>query len=75
MWGNFADEQCGHTLRAGTESLQADARRLRLFDLLVFFFGTAMKAPDFSIAMRLVKVSWNEHVQRIPINISVITYV
>jgi hypothetical protein len=29
-------------LRGGTESVHADARRLRLLALLVFFLGTAM---------------------------------
>jgi hypothetical protein len=32
----------GHTERAGAFSTQLDARRLRLFDLEVFFFGTAI---------------------------------
>jgi hypothetical protein len=33
---------CGHTERAGVFSTQADARRLRLLDFEVFFFGTAI---------------------------------
>ena len=41
-WGSLADEHCGHTERAGAFSTQLDARRLRLFDLEVFFFGTAI---------------------------------
>ena len=32
----------GHTLRDGTSSRHAEARRLRVFDLEVFFLGTAM---------------------------------
>jgi hypothetical protein len=32
----------GHTERAGVFSIQLDARRLRVFDLEVFFFGTAI---------------------------------
>jgi hypothetical protein len=38
----LADPQLGQRLRAGTSSVQFDARRLRLFALLVFFFGTAI---------------------------------
>lgn len=34
----------GHTERAGTFSTQLDARRLRLFALEVFFFGTAISS-------------------------------
>ena len=34
--------QRGQRLRAGASSLQAEARRLRLFDFEVFFFGTAI---------------------------------
>jgi hypothetical protein len=41
-WGSFARRHCGQTLRAGARSVQADARRLRLFDFDVFFFGTAI---------------------------------
>jgi len=32
----------GHTLRDGASSRQAEARRLRLLDLEVFFLGTAI---------------------------------
>lgn len=32
----------GHTERAGAFNTQLDARRLRLFALEVFFFGTAI---------------------------------
>jgi len=42
MWGSLATEHCGHTERAGAFNTQLDARRLRLFDLEVFFFGTAI---------------------------------
>jgi len=38
----LAEEHCGQTLRGGAESVHADARRLRLLALLVFFLGTAM---------------------------------
>ena len=41
-WGSFADPQRGQRLRAGTSSVQAVARLLRLLALEVFFFGTAM---------------------------------
>ena len=37
--------QRGHRLRAGASSFQAEARRLRLFDLDIFFLGTAMMFP------------------------------
>jgi hypothetical protein len=42
MWGRLAAEHRGHTLRAGTLIVQAEARRLRLFALEVFFLGTAI---------------------------------
>ena len=41
-WGTLARPHCGHRLRAGASSFQADARRLRVLALLVFFLGTAM---------------------------------
>jgi hypothetical protein len=41
-WGSLAVVHCGHTERAGAFNTQLDARRLRLFDLEVFFFGTAI---------------------------------
>ena len=41
-WGVLAVLHCGHTDRAGAFSTQFDARRLRLFDLEVFFLGTAI---------------------------------
>ncbi len=37
MWRHW-----GHKLRAGSERVQAEARRLRLLALEVFFLGTAM---------------------------------
>jgi hypothetical protein len=42
VWGSLAALQRGHRLRAGAESVQADARpaRVRAFDF--FFFGTAI---------------------------------
>jgi hypothetical protein len=41
-WGSFAAPQRGQRLREGTFSVQAEARRLRLLDLEVFFLGTAI---------------------------------
>lgn len=46
MWGSLAVVHCGHTERAGAFSTQLDARRLRLFDLDVFFFGTAIRTTS-----------------------------
>ena len=42
MWGVFAAPHRGHTLRAGASSIQAPARRLRVFDFDFFFLGTAI---------------------------------
>jgi hypothetical protein len=42
-WGDLATVHCGHTERAGVFSTQLDARRLRVFDFEVFFFGTAIR--------------------------------
>jgi hypothetical protein len=42
-WGSLADVHWGHTERAGAFNTQLDARRLRLFDFEVFFFGTAIE--------------------------------
>ena len=39
--GLFALPQRGQVLRAGADSFQLLARRLRVFDFEVFFFGTA----------------------------------
>jgi len=44
MWGCLAALQRGQTLREGSLRVHADARRLRLFDFDVFFFGTAIAA-------------------------------
>jgi hypothetical protein len=38
----LADPQRGQRLRDGASSVQAEARRLRLLDLEVFFLGTAI---------------------------------
>jgi hypothetical protein len=46
MWGNFVWWQWGHSERAGAESRQLEARRLRPFALLVFRLGTAIEAPQ-----------------------------
>ena len=40
--GQLGGAAAGQMLRAGALSVQADARRLRLFDLEVFFLGTAI---------------------------------
>jgi hypothetical protein len=40
--GSFAWRHCGQLLCAGVASVHADARRLRLLDFEVFFFGTAI---------------------------------
>ena len=40
--GSFVALQRGQILRGAGLSVQLDARRLRLFDFEVFFFGTAM---------------------------------
>lgn len=42
VWGTLAEPQRGQTLRDGSSSFQAAARRLRLLLLEVFFFGTAI---------------------------------
>jgi hypothetical protein len=42
LCGFFAVSQRGQRLAEGVGSFQAEARRLRLFDLEVFFLGTAM---------------------------------
>jgi hypothetical protein len=41
-WGSLVALQRGQMLRGAGVSVQLEARRLRLFDLEVFFFGTAM---------------------------------
>ena len=41
-WGNLTAPQRGHKLRGELAIRQAAARRLRVFDLDVFFFGTAI---------------------------------
>jgi hypothetical protein len=41
-WGSLADPQRGQRLRDGASSVQAEARRLRLLLLEVFFLGTAI---------------------------------
>ena len=50
--GTFTWWHCGQTLRAGAERVQLLARRLRVFALEVFFLGTAMSAPAFSVGER-----------------------
>jgi hypothetical protein len=44
VWGTLAAPHRGHTLRDGAFNVHALARRLRLFDLEVFFLGTAIRA-------------------------------
>jgi hypothetical protein len=41
-WGTLAAPHRGQTLRDGAFTVQADARRLRLFIFDVFFLGTAI---------------------------------
>jgi hypothetical protein len=41
-WGRLVALHRGQVLRAEVPSRHADAFRLRLFDLDIFFFGTAM---------------------------------
>jgi hypothetical protein len=47
-WGSLVWWHCGQVLRAGTDRVQALARRLRLFDFEVFFFGTAIFSGSLS---------------------------
>lgn len=49
VWGTLAWRHWGQTLRAGTDSFQAPARRLRDFDLEVFFFGTATNRRAYTL--------------------------
>jgi hypothetical protein len=42
VWGTFGDAHRGQTERPGLRKVQAEARRLRLFALEVFFLGTAI---------------------------------
>jgi hypothetical protein len=48
LCGRFAAPHRGHVLRAGAASVQADARRLRLFAFEVFFLGTAIEGDPSS---------------------------
>jgi len=41
-WGRLVESQRGQTLRGAAATRQAEARRLRVFDFEVFFFGTAI---------------------------------
>jgi hypothetical protein len=41
-WGSLAEPHRGQTLRDGASRVQAEALRLRLLDLEVFFLGTAI---------------------------------
>lgn len=43
---------CGQMLRAGSFRVHAEARRLRLFDLEVFFLGTAIVAFPYPVLTR-----------------------
>lgn len=47
-WGSLVSRHCGQVLRAGTDSVQALARRLRLLDFEVFFLGTAIFSGSLS---------------------------
>jgi hypothetical protein len=44
MWGRLVAPQRGQTLRDGTNTRHADARRIRVFDFDIFFFGTGILA-------------------------------
>src|SRR5690606_24202591 len=50
MWGCLAALQRGQTLRDGASSFQAEARRLRLLALDVFFLGTAISVCSLPAA-------------------------
>ncbi len=45
-WGSLARWHCGHSLRGGGPRRHAEARRLRLFALEVFFLGTAIGGAE-----------------------------
>jgi hypothetical protein len=49
MCGSLAESQFGHRLRDGATSFQFEARRLRVFILLVFFLGTAIAGSSCSV--------------------------
>ena len=42
MWGRLVAPQRGQMLREGALTRQADARRIRVFDFDIFFFGTGI---------------------------------
>ena len=42
MWGRFVAPQRGQMLREGALTRHADARRIRVFDFDIFFFGTGI---------------------------------
>lgn len=53
MWGNLVAPQRGQVLRDGALTVQAEARRLRLLALEVFFLGTAMIVDASEVTVRL----------------------
>ncbi len=42
MWGRLVEPQRGQMLRDGALTRHADARRIRVFDFDIFFFGTGI---------------------------------
>src|SRR4029078_12952610 len=44
MWGRLVAPQRGQMLRDGAKTRHADARRIRVFDFDIFFFGTGILA-------------------------------
>jgi hypothetical protein len=53
----LVDPQRGHELRAAVPSVQAEARRLRVLDLEVFFFGTAIVVSSEERALRQARAT------------------
>src|SRR5205814_9352425 len=64
-WGSLARAHWGHTLRAGTASVQLLARRLRLLALEVFFLGTAMGLSALSARLLVGAQRVQRHPPRI----------
>ena len=53
MWGSLVAPQRGQVLRDGALTVHAEARRLRLLALEVFFLGTAMIVDASEVTVRL----------------------
>ena len=54
MWGRLVAPQRGQMLREGALTRQADARRIRVFDFDIFFFGTGMFWLSRSVQARSI---------------------